>query len=130
MIYAAGTTRFFSSLPRHSEGVEAFYRAAITPRKAAKKPPKDLSALPAPPVKDTTPLVTPVALAAADTGDPLVPGTYKDCVPVGYGGTRPLRGGEEFTEKIEPRVLAEEDRLLKVVIPGYTAATQDTDTTF
>ena len=114
-------------MPRQKE-------VAITPSKAARKPPKDSVALPASPVKGTAlfpPFVAPVALGAADADVPVVAGTWEDPVPVGYGGADLLTAAkDEATASVERAVLGEVDRLWKVVMPGYTAATQDTETTF
>ena len=67
-----------------------FHNAATTPpSKATREGAKDLVTLPASPVKGTR-LFPPVALGAADADAPVVPGTWKGPVVVGYGGTRLL----------------------------------------
>ena len=83
------------------------------PSKATKETSNDPVALTASPVKGTTlfpPVVTPVALGAADPDAPVVPATWKGPVAVGYGGTRLLTvpaAAEEVTADVEPRVVGE-----------------------
>ena len=84
----------------------SIHKAAKTPpSKATRERSKDLVALPASPVNDTTlfpPVVTPVALGAADADAPVAPGTWKGPVAVGYGGTRLL-----VADVVEPEVVGE-----------------------
>ena len=98
---------------KHTILKESIHRTTTKPSKATRETSKYLVALRVPPCKGTAlfpPIPTPVALGAAEPDAPVVPGTKKGPVVVGYGGTRLLTvptAAEEVLAEVKPGVVGE-----------------------